>query len=99
MATQIRMTPQELRDAAEFIEQRKNSIMEDVASLKQRVDLVTGNWEGAAQSSFVATFEEQLYPVLKDTTPQVMDGLCSQLKGAADAIERADEEVANAFKS
>lgn len=99
MATQIRMTPQELREAADFIDQRKNSIMEEVTSLKQRVDQVTGNWEGAAQSSFVATFEEQLYPILKDTAPQVMEGLCAQLKGAADAIEKADEEVANAFKS
>lgn len=39
-----------------------------------------------------------MYPILRDTLPQVIEGICGQLNGAADAIEQADEEVAKAFK-
>jgi uncharacterized protein YukE len=39
-----------------------------------------------------------MYPILKDTLPQVVEGISGQLDGAADAIEQADEEVAKAFK-
>lgn len=98
MAMQIRMTPDELRAAADFIMERKEAIAQEVASLKGKIDEVTGNWEGAAQSSFIETFESQLYPILNETAPQVMEGLSAQLKGGADAIEQADEEVAKAFR-
>ena len=39
-----------------------------------------------------------MYPILKDTLPQVIEGISKQLDGAADAIEQADAEVAKAFK-
>ena len=95
---QIRITPEELRDAASFLRQRLDAINNEVASLHSKIDEVTGNWEGAAQSSFIDTFENDMYPILRDTLPQVVEGISGQLDGAADAIEQADEEVAKAFK-
>lgn len=64
----------------------------------RNIDEVTANWEGSAQSSFIDTFNSNMYPVLKDTLPQVITGIAAQLDGAANAIEQADEEVAKAFK-
>ena len=95
---QIRITPEELRNASDFLMQRLDAINNEVASLKSKINEVTGNWEGASQSSIIETFENDMYPILKDTLPQVIEGISGQLDGAADAIEQADEEVAKAFK-
>ena len=96
MAT-IKITPEELRSAADFLEQKLDAINAEVSALKGKVDEVAANWEGAAQSSFIETFEGDMYPILKDTLPEVITGIAAQLDGAADAIEQADEEVAKAF--
>ena len=95
---QIRITPEELRDGGSFLEQRLEAINSEVAALKSKIDQVAGNWEGAAQSSFIQTFESDMYPILKDTLPQVITGIVSQLNGAAETIERADSEIASAFR-
>ena len=95
---QIRITPEELRDGARFLEKRLEAINAEVSELKTKIEEVTGNWEGAAQSSFVQTFEGDMYPILKDTLPEVITGIVAQLDGAANAVEEADEEVAKAFR-
>ena len=95
---QIRITPEELRIGADFLEQKLEAISAEVAALKSKIDEVTGNWEGAAQSAFVETFENDMYPILKDTLPEVITGIVAQMDGAADAIEQTDEEVAKAFR-
>ena len=95
---QIRITPEELRNGADFLEQKLETINAEVAALKGKIDEVTGNWEGAAQSSFVETFENDMYPILKDTLPEVITGIVAQMDGAADAIEQTDAEVAKAFR-
>ena len=97
MAT-IKITPEELRSASDFLEQKLDAINAEVSALKGKIDEVAGNWEGAAQSSFIETFESDMYPILKDTLPEVITGIATQLDGAADAIEQADEEVAKAFR-
>ena len=97
MAT-IKITPEELRSAADFLEQKLDAINAEVSALKGKVDEVAANWEGAAQSSFIESFEGDMYPILKDTMPEVITGIAAQLDGAADAIEQADEEVAKAFR-
>lgn len=95
---QIRITPEELRDGADFLEQKLEAINTEVAALKSKIDEISGNWEGAAQSSFVDTFDNEMYPILSDTLPQVIEGIAGQLDGAADTIEQADAEIAKAFK-
>lgn len=95
---QIRITPEELRDGADFLEQKLEAINTEVAALKSKIDEISGNWEGAAQSSFVDTFDNDMYPILSDTLPQVIEGIAGQLDGAADTIEQADAEIAKAFK-
>lgn len=95
---QIRITPEELRTASQFLKDRLDAINNEVASLKSKIDEVTGNWEGSSQSTFIDSFESNMYPMLRDQFPQVIEGIAGQLNGAADAIEKADEEVAKAFK-
>lgn len=93
----IKMTPQELRDAATFLGGKRGEIVSAVSAIKSKIDATTAEWEGSAQSSFIATFEEML-PILQQDFPETIEGIESMLTGAADALEQADSEIANAFK-
>ena len=96
MAGQIRITPQELRDGSDYLAQRREECMEALTAIKQRVDEVAANWEGAAQNSFVQTFEE-LYKQISEALPQTVEGIESMLDGAAQAREEADDSIAQSF--
>ncbi len=93
----IKMTPQELRDSAQFLGNKRQEIVDAVNAIKGRVDATTAEWEGAAQSSFIESFNEML-PMLTESFPETIQGIESMLSGAADALEQADEEIAKAFK-
>lgn len=93
----IKMTPQELRDSATFLGGKRDEIVSAVQQIKSRVDSTTAEWEGAAQSSFIESFNEML-PMLTESFPETIQGIESMLSGAADALEQADSEVAKAFK-
>jgi len=94
----IKMTPQELRDAATVLDQKKEEILSAVNELKSKIDEVTNNWEGAAQSQFVDTFTTTFLPMLEKDFPDVISGIANQLLGAATAIEDADSQIASSFK-
>ena len=57
---QIRITPEELRGAADFLEQKLEAINGEVAALKGKIDEITANWEGYEQSSFIDTFDTNM---------------------------------------
>lgn len=94
--SQIRITPEELEDGATFIEGKKESIISEVTALKSKIDEVAGNWEGAAQSAFLASFED-LYPTLSQTFPEILEGICTQLKSAAQIMRDTDEQLRQAM--
>jgi WXG100 family type VII secretion target len=96
---QIRITPQELRDAAKYLLGCLDIINGEIKEVKNQVDDVVLNWEGSAQKTFIKTFENDLYPILSTTVPQVVEALAEELNGAADALETVDTEVSNAFKN
>lgn len=93
---QIRMTPEELQTGAENISKLSEEISLNLTNLKQIVDTVTNNWEGAAQSSYVELFN-QIHTEFEKTFPPTVLGLSQQMKAAADAIEQTDAEIAKAF--
>ena len=97
MAERIMMTPQELNDGASFLRQRLDAINQEVSALKSKIDDVISRWEGAAQQSFVNQFESDMYPILRDTLPQVIEGVSSELDAAANAIRDTDASLASAF--
>ena len=94
----IKITPQELNDGAAFLKQRLDAINQEVSSIKGRIDDVISKWEGAAQQSFVSQFETDMYPILRDTLPQVIEGVAGELDAAANTLREADASLASAFK-
>lgn len=97
MASQIRITPQELRDGATTLTNQKEQCMEILSSMKSKVDEVAGNWEGAAQNAFIAQFEE-LYKNISEALPNTVEGITEMLKSAAQTLEDADSQIASALK-
>ena len=98
MAERIMLTPQELNDGAVFLRERMEAMNEEVASLRNRIEDVASRWEGAAQESFIEQFMGDMYPILSETLPQIIEGLASELDAAANAIRETDESLASAFR-
>lgn len=94
--SQIRITPEELRESATFLGQKEEAIGTEVQALKQRINDTAANWEGAAQNSFVQSFEN-LLPMLEQQLPEVIEGIMSMLNGAANTLEEADQQISSAF--
>ncbi len=96
MAT-IKITPEELRDAATSIKTKAGEIEQNINEVNEKVQFVVDNWEGAARDSFFEAFES-LKGDLLTQLDEILEGIASQLEAAANTIEQADQEVANAFK-
>lgn len=96
--SQIRITPEELRDSSKFLGDKKEAIGSEVQALKSKINETTSNWEGAAQSSFIQSFEN-LLPMLEQQLPEVIEGIMAMLNGAADTLEQADEQISSSFSS
>lgn len=95
----IRITPEELRDAASVIKQKQDSISGEVQALKSKISQTAEAWEGAARSSFIETFETTFLPMLEKDFPDILQGIQAQLNGAADTLETADAEIAKGFRA
>jgi len=96
MAT-IKITPEELRDAAQLINGKADEIDQNINAVNEKVQYVVENWEGAAKDSFFEAFES-LKNELLTQLDEILKGIASQLQATADTMEQADQDVANVFK-
>lgn len=99
MADRIMMTPQELDDGAAFLMQRLDAIKSEVEQIKSKIDDVCSRWEGGAQQAFIQQFEGDMYPILRDNVPQVIEGVSQELKAAAQALRDTDDALKSAFSN
>lgn len=95
--SQIRITPEELESGAVAIEQYRDNIANEVNALNNKINEVTGNWEGAAQSAFLASYQDLYSPTLKETFPEILTGIAGQLKAAAKIMRDTDEQLRQAM--
>lgn len=97
MAGTIRMTPDDLRNAASFVIDKSGSITGEINSLESKVNEIKSQWEGAAQSEFFITFDEIIRPI-KEKLPETLEGISRMLTGAADDLTAADEAISQRFR-
>lgn len=95
---QIRITPEELYQGANAVNGLAQAILDNLTQLKSTVDGVANNWEGAARSSYVESFN-QLHAEFVKTFPPAVEGMASQMNSAAQTIEQTDAELSKAFAS
>lgn len=94
---QIRITPEEIREAAEYLRQKRDEILKDVQDISRKIEDAASEWEGAAQSAFVESYDE-MRPILEEQFPEVIEGIASQLVAVADTMEETDEQIAQSLK-
>lgn len=95
--SQIRITPEELEAGASAIESYRENIASEVNALNNKINEVSSNWEGAAQSAFLASYQDLYSPTLKDTFPEILTGIAEQLKAAAKIMRDTDEQLRQAM--
>ena len=94
MTGTIKITPEELRAAADFLQQKLGDMSNDANEMKSRIDDISDNWEGAAQSAFMTGFNVDMWPILNQKLPELIEGIQMQLKETANALEATDNELA-----
>ena len=98
MSGRIMMTPQELNDGARYLEARLSDMIQQVTALNSRITDVASRWEGLSQDAFMDRYLNELYPVLSQTMPEVINALAGKLDAAANVIRDTDQELANALR-
>lgn len=93
----IKITPEELRTAANTLNNEQSVILDHFNTMKTTVDNLDANWDGAAQTQYFETFNN-IYSQFTQQIQEVVDGLEKMLTGAAEAFESADDQVAAAMK-
>ncbi len=93
----IKMTPSELRDLAGTITSIRDEIADLVTRMDNRINEDTANWDGNSRTQYFSDYEE-IIPTLTETFPSVIEGLASSLNFAADTMENADNEIADAYR-
>lgn len=96
MAERILVTPEELREAAEFLMSAKEEIYDKVNDVTKKINEIAANWEGAAQSTFVDNYES-IRPTLDTEFPTIIEGLSQQLESVANSIEETDDALASSM--
>jgi WXG100 family type VII secretion target len=89
----IKVTPEELREAATYIQNKGSEIETDFNEIGSKINEVTASWEGLAQISFVEDFEN-LKNELFSKLPEIIEGIYKKLQTNADVIEDTDQQLA-----
>ncbi|BCN32348.1 WXG100 family type VII secretion target [Anaeromicropila herbilytica] len=91
----IKVTPEELSKQGGDVIGYAGEIKHSLDSLDKKVDAVIDAWDGLAQDGFFQEYEKLKKEL--DKFPDVVEGLGKQIKGAAEAFEKTDSELAKLF--
>ena len=90
--TQIKLTPEELRQSAQRYAQGSQEIDQILNTLTHEQQVIDANWDGSAFDSFEAQFNE-LSPKIKQFA-QLLEDINAQLIKVADIVEQTDQDIA-----
>ena len=90
--TQIKLTPEDLRQSAQRYAQGAQDIDQILTNLTHEQQVIDANWDGSAFDSFEAQFNE-LSPKIKQFS-QLLEEINGQLIKVADIVEQTDQDIA-----
>lgn len=97
--SRIKLTPEDLREGAVYLHERNRLIQDEVTLLTNKINFLDANWEGAANCAFIDVFQTEVSPVLSRKLPEIIEGICGQLNGVANALEEADQLSAESMRN
>ena len=96
MARQIRITPEQMHARAGEFRNAESEYSRVISTMRNLINTLQGEWEGAASESFAAQFES-LQPSFNQMEQLILD-IAKQCDDVADATQALDEEIASKFK-
>ena len=90
--TQIKLTPEDLRQSAQRYAQGSQDIDQILTNLTHEQQVIDANWDGSAFDSFEAQFNE-LSPKIKQFS-QLLEEINGQLIKVDDIVEQTDQDIA-----
>ena len=96
MAGQIRITPEQMHARAGEFRNAESEYSRVISTMRNLINTLQGEWEGAASESFAAQFES-LQPSFNQMDQLILD-IAKQCDDVADATQALDEEIASKFK-
>jgi WXG100 family type VII secretion target len=98
MATQIKITPEELRRMSRELQSDSDTVRGITNRINSHINNLWNTWDGAAQDTFLATYESNYKQLLTEDIPELLIGLSQQLTGVADTLEQTDQDLASQLK-
>jgi len=92
MASEIGVTPEQLRDAARTFESKQEEMESVVSELSNLCDSLD-SWTGKAKDKF-DPLSDELLKSLTDAISQILPGIKDILNSTADALEDVDAQIA-----
>lgn len=97
MASQIRMTPDTMRQRATEYRTEAGKLNEIIVKMDNLLTTLQGEWEGSASESYAARYQE-LKPGFQKAE-ELINEIASALDSTAKIVEETDSNIANQFKA
>ena len=96
MASQIRITPDQMRSRATEYRGQADIVGEVISKMDTLLTALQGEWEGAASDAYAARFAE-LRPGFVEAQNLIME-IATALDSTAQIIEETDSNIAGQFR-
>lgn len=97
MASQIRITPDMMRDRAGQYRGEADKVNDVIMSMDNLLQALQGEWEGAASESYAQRYEE-LKPGFQKAEELIRE-IAAALDSTAKIVEDTDSDIARQFQS
>ena len=96
MASQIRISPDTMRQRAGQYRKEASNVNQVIAAMDNLLNNLQGEWEGEASQSYAQRYAE-LKPSFNNAE-ELIDEIASALEQTADILEETDASIASAFR-
>ena len=96
MANQIRITPDQMRERASQYRTEAGTVNGVIRKMDSLLQLLQGEWEGAASESYAARYKELKPGFVK--AEELIREIAAALDSTAKIVEETDTNIANQFK-
>ena len=96
MANQIRITPDQMRERASQYRTEAGTVNGVISKMDSLLQLLQGEWEGAASESYAARYKELKPGFVK--AEELIREIAAALDSTAKIVEETDTNIANQFK-
>ncbi|WP_426350413.1 WXG100 family type VII secretion target [Alloiococcus sp. CFN-8] len=96
MANQIRITPDQMRERANQYRTEAGTVNGVISKMDSLLQLLQGEWEGAASESYAARYKELKPGFVK--AEELIREIAAALDSTAKIVEETDTSIANQFR-